>query len=177
MSLTGKLKYLRYFPYSEARGRSVFTCRICRLEACTSQSIQHGDSYCLQLKREYDRPVRSPDNAVFEIIEKPVFGSVRTFVTFILRYLMILHRQSDRSDWLLTDEASSWSGTPVERGWRYLRVALERHDNVDIDNAYTKVSLETILTYDRETPRPQWLIQSLEVGQPSHFSLFSPISF
>ncbi|KAL0949809.1 hypothetical protein HGRIS_009844 [Hohenbuehelia grisea] len=70
--------------------------------------------------------------------------------------------QEDTSDWLLTDQVSSWSGTPAERGWRYLRQALERHDNAGTDFKYTKAVMETLLTFDRASSPPPWLIRSLE---------------
>ncbi|KAH7888083.1 nucleoporin Nup120/160-domain-containing protein [Phlebopus sp. FC_14] len=70
--------------------------------------------------------------------------------------------QEDTSDWLLTDNVSSWPGTPAERGWRYLKIALERHDSMETDYRYTKATLEAILSYDRATPPPPWLIHSLE---------------
>jgi len=70
--------------------------------------------------------------------------------------------ESDTSDWLLTDRVSSWPGTPADRGWRYLRQSLERHDSPDTDFKYTKTTLETILSYDRLTPPPPWLVQILE---------------
>ncbi|KAH7930039.1 hypothetical protein BV22DRAFT_1125203 [Leucogyrophana mollusca] len=70
--------------------------------------------------------------------------------------------QADTSDWLLTDRVSSWPGTPADRGWRYLRLALERHDGPDTDYQYSKAALETILSFDRTSPPPPWLINSLE---------------
>lgn len=76
----------------------------------------------------------------------------------------IRRRESDTSDWLLTDRVSSWPGNPADRGWRYLRQSLERHDSSDTDFKYTKTTLETVLSYDRLTPPPPWLIQSLEVS-------------
>jgi hypothetical protein len=82
----------------------------------------------------------------------------------------ISRRESDTSDWLLTDRVSSWSGTPADRGWRYLRQSLERHDNSDTDFKYTKSTLETILSYDRFTPPPPWLIQILEVSDGPQFT-------
>lgn len=72
-------------------------------------------------------------------------------------------RAEDTSDWLLTDKVSSWPGTPVDRGWRYLRQALERHDGPETDYKYSKMVLETILENDRSSPPPPWLIYSLEV--------------
>lgn len=66
----------------------------------------------------------------------------------------ICYRESDTSDWLLTDRVSSWPGTPTDRGWRYLRQPLERHDSPDTDFKYTKTTLEIILSYDRLTPPP-----------------------
>lgn len=80
----------------------------------------------------------------------------------------IYFRESDTSDWLLTDRVSSWPGTPADRGWRYLRQSLDRHDSSDTDFKYTKTTLETILSYDRLTPPPPWLIQILEASdEPS----------
>ena len=80
-------------------------------------------------------------------------------------------RESDTSDWLLTDRVSSWPGTPADRGWRYLRQSLERHDNPDTDFRYSKTTLETILSHDRLTPPPPWLIQILEVRDETWLSL------
>ena len=85
-----------------------------------------------------------------------------TEITALASY--IHHRESDTSDWLLTDQVSSWPGTPADRGWRYLRQSLERHDDPDTDLKYTKTTLETILSYDRLTPPPPWLIQVLQVS-------------
>ncbi|KAJ7762811.1 nucleoporin Nup120/160-domain-containing protein [Mycena maculata] len=70
--------------------------------------------------------------------------------------------QEDNSDWLLTDKVSSWPGSPADRGWRYLRQSLERHDGPDTDYKYTKITLETILSLQRTSPPPPWLIHSLE---------------
>lgn len=77
-------------------------------------------------------------------------------------------RQEDTSDWLLTDNVSSWPGSPANRGWRYLRVALERHDSTETDYKYSKTAFETILSSDRSSPPPPWLIHSLEVRAASH---------
>ncbi|CCM04030.1 uncharacterized protein FIBRA_06187 [Fibroporia radiculosa] len=74
----------------------------------------------------------------------------------------------DTSDWLLTDKVSSWPGTPVNRGWRYLRQSLERHDGAETDYKYSKIALETILGFDRSSPPPPWLIQSLEAQHPEY---------
>lgn len=89
----------------------------------------------------------------------------------------IYRRESDTSDWLLTDRVSSWPGTPSDRGWRYLRQSLERHDSSDTDFKYTKTTLETILSYDRLTPPPPWLIQILEVSNGTQFTLKHVDSF
>ena len=77
---------------------------------------------------------------------------------------MATYRQEDTSDWLLTDSVSSWPGTAADRSWRYLRLSLERHDNPETDYRYTKASLETILAFDRSSPPPPWLVQSLAVS-------------
>ncbi|KIJ70406.1 hypothetical protein HYDPIDRAFT_122186 [Hydnomerulius pinastri MD-312] len=70
--------------------------------------------------------------------------------------------QEDTSDWLLTDNVSSWPGSPADRGWRYLKVALERHDGAEMDYRYSKAALEAILSHDRSSPPPPWLIHTLE---------------
>ncbi|KAJ7087255.1 nucleoporin Nup120/160-domain-containing protein [Mycena belliarum] len=70
--------------------------------------------------------------------------------------------QEDNSDWLLTDKISSWPGSPADRGWRYLRQSLERHDGPSTDYKYAKIALETILSLQRASPPPPWLIYSLE---------------
>ncbi|KAI8984997.1 nucleoporin Nup120/160-domain-containing protein [Trametes punicea] len=74
----------------------------------------------------------------------------------------------DTSDWLLTDKVSSWPGTPAEKGWRYLRQSLERHDGPQTDFRYTKVALETIMAFDRTSPPPPWLIHTLEEHHPEY---------
>lgn len=61
------------------------------------------------------------------------------------------------------DKVSSWPGTPAERGWRYLRHALESHDGPATEHRYSKAVLETILAHDRATEPPPWLITILEV--------------
>ena len=95
-----------------------------------------------------------------------------TFVAEIVALTSdIRRRESDTSDWLLTDQVSSWPGTPADRGWRYLRQSLERHDSPDTDFKYTKTTLETVLSYDRLTPPPPWLIQTLEVSDEIGFTL------
>ncbi|KAG6378387.1 hypothetical protein JVT61DRAFT_12642 [Boletus reticuloceps] len=68
----------------------------------------------------------------------------------------------DTADWLLTDNISSWPGTPADRGWRYLKLALERHDGPDTDFRYSKAVLEAILSHERASPPPPWLIHTLE---------------
>ncbi|OCH95867.1 hypothetical protein OBBRIDRAFT_744376 [Obba rivulosa] len=74
----------------------------------------------------------------------------------------------DTSDWLLTDKVSSWPGTPADRGWRYLRQSLDRHDSPETDFRYSKVTLETILGYDRLSPPPPWLVHALEERHPEY---------
>jgi len=73
----------------------------------------------------------------------------------------------DTSGWLLTDNGSSWQGTPSDRGWRYLQQALKRHDGVETDHRYAKASLETILSAESLAP-PPWLIDILEKYQPEY---------
>ena len=92
-------------------------------------------------------------------------GSI-LYASFICFYFCVnlLSRLEDTSGWLLTDSASSWQGTPSDRGWRYLQQALKRHDGVETDYRYAKASLETILSADSLAP-PPWLIDTLEVMQ------------
>lgn len=67
----------------------------------------------------------------------------------------------DHSEWLLTDKVSSWTGTPAEKGWRYLRHSLECHDCPETDYRYSKIVLETIMQHQKSSP-PPWLISFLE---------------
>ncbi|EGO01552.1 hypothetical protein SERLA73DRAFT_158827 [Serpula lacrymans var. lacrymans S7.3] len=76
--------------------------------------------------------------------------------------------QEDTSDWLLTDNVSSWPGSPADRGWRFLRQSLERHDSAETDYSYSKATLETILVFDRTTAPPPWLIHMLEDHHPEY---------
>ncbi|KAI6004184.1 nucleoporin Nup120/160-domain-containing protein [Pisolithus albus] len=68
----------------------------------------------------------------------------------------------DASDWLLTDNAASWPGSPADRGWRYLKLALERHDGPETDYRYSKATLEAIFAHDRSFSPPPWLVRVLE---------------
>ncbi|KAI5982289.1 nucleoporin Nup120/160-domain-containing protein [Pisolithus marmoratus] len=70
--------------------------------------------------------------------------------------------QEDASDWLLTDNAASWPGSPADRGWRYLKMALERHDGPEMDYRYSKATLEAILAHDSSLSPPPWLVHLLE---------------
>ncbi|TDL29800.1 hypothetical protein BD410DRAFT_817789 [Rickenella mellea] len=72
------------------------------------------------------------------------------------------------ADWLLTDKVSSWPGTTAERGWRYLRQSLERHDSAETDFRYSKAVFETLLSYERGRDAPPWLVASLEEHHPDH---------
>lgn len=80
--------------------------------------------------------------------------------------------QEDTSDWLLTDNVASWPGSPADRGWRYLKVALERYDGPETDHRYSKAALEAVLAHDRSSFPPPWLVHILEVS----FRLFVPFS-
>src|SRR6266567_3494772 len=88
--------------------------------------------------------------------------------------LSIFSRQEDTSGWLLTDSATSWQGTPSDRGWRYLQESLKRHDSADNDYRYAKASLETILSLGRSLSSPLWLIDILEVMPSASLSLDPP---
>jgi nuclear pore complex protein Nup160 len=72
-------------------------------------------------------------------------------------------RSEDTTDWLLTDKVTSWAGTPSDRGWRYLRQSLERHDRQDTHLRYSKIVFETIIGLERTSTPPPWLIHRLEV--------------
>lgn len=79
---------------------------------------------------------------------------------------MDINRTEGASDWLLTDNMSSWKGTTAERAWRYLRQALERHDSPqETDLKYSKIVFETISGFDRLSSPQPWLVSSLEVSR------------
>ncbi|KAK0467905.1 nucleoporin Nup120/160-domain-containing protein [Desarmillaria tabescens] len=67
----------------------------------------------------------------------------------------------DHSEWLLTDKVSSWSGTPAEKGWKFLRHSLVCHDCPETDYRYSKIVLETIMQHQKSPP-PPWLVSLLE---------------
>ena len=67
------------------------------------------------------------------------------------------------SDWLLTDKVASWPGTTAERGWRYLRQALERYDTPKIDFRYTKAVFDTLLLHEMQKSIPTWILQRIQV--------------
>lgn len=77
---------------------------------------------------------------------------------------MAVSSEEDTSDWLLTDKISSWPGTAADRAWRYLRQVLDQHDGPQTGFAYSKMTLETILGFDRSSSPPPWLIFLLEVS-------------
>lgn len=110
-----------------------------------SDLFAHLTGQCLRL-------AKNPDSVL------SVHNIMKCFTTWPI------YRQTDTSDWLLTDRVSSWPGSATDRAWRYLRQALERHDNAETDYRYTKITLETILGYDRFSPPPPWLINTLEVS-------------
>ncbi|KAI9510623.1 nucleoporin Nup120/160-domain-containing protein [Russula earlei] len=72
----------------------------------------------------------------------------------------------DTTDWLLTDKAKTWAGTSSDRGWRYLRQSLERHDGPETDLRYSKIVFETMIGLERASSPPPWLIQRLEGHDP-----------
>ncbi|TFK29339.1 hypothetical protein FA15DRAFT_610509 [Coprinopsis marcescibilis] len=74
--------------------------------------------------------------------------------------------QPVESDWLLTDNASTWIGSPSDRGWKFLRQSLSVHDGPDTDYRYAKAAFETVLSIDRGSPPPPWLEQILENHHP-----------
>ncbi|KAF8639895.1 hypothetical protein AX17_001147 [Amanita inopinata Kibby_2008] len=74
--------------------------------------------------------------------------------------------QEDATDWLFSEKSSSSSGSPANRGWRYLRQALQLYDGPETDYKYTKATLETLLGHDRKRSPPPWIIHVLEEYNP-----------
>ncbi|KAI0079746.1 hypothetical protein K474DRAFT_1658839 [Panus rudis PR-1116 ss-1] len=74
----------------------------------------------------------------------------------------------ETTNWLLTDEVSSWSGTYIDRAWRYLRYSLRKYDGPQTDFAYSKTVLELLLASERSSAPPPWLIESLQEYQPEY---------
>lgn len=87
---------------------------------------------------------------------------VYLFIPELPHPIHFFRSQEDTSDWLLTDSVSTWSGSAADRGWRYLRESLKRHDGIEIDYKYMKIALETILSV-QSSPPPPWLVNVLEV--------------
>jgi nuclear pore complex protein Nup160 len=92
-----------------------------------------------------------------------------------LGFAELRHRSEDTTDWLLTDNVTSWAGTPSDRGWRYLRQSLERHDGSDTDLRYSKVVFETITGLESAATPPPWLITRLEVNTHATILLCSGV--
>ncbi|KAH8105506.1 nucleoporin Nup120/160-domain-containing protein [Cristinia sonorae] len=74
----------------------------------------------------------------------------------------------ETSDWLLTDKVSSWAGSTPDRAWRYLRQSLEQYDGPQSEYAYSKITLETVLAFERSSPTPPWLVQILADHHPEY---------
>ncbi|KAI0030435.1 nucleoporin Nup120/160-domain-containing protein [Vararia minispora EC-137] len=70
------------------------------------------------------------------------------------------------ADWLLTDKVTSWAGSWDARAWRYLREALDQHDSLSTDHAYSKIVFETICGLERQFMPPPWLLRTLEDFHP-----------
>jgi nuclear pore complex protein Nup160 len=74
--------------------------------------------------------------------------------------------QEDTFPWLFEGKASAWSGSLAERGWKYLRQALDLHDSTETDYKYTKAAIESILEHDRKRPLPPWIVCALDDFDP-----------
>jgi len=123
--------------------------------------------------------LRSPESVVLRLVQNNRFNlalaTARTLevdmtdlFSHLTRQCLLLSRNpeavlsGDTTDWLLTDKVTSWVGTPSDRGWRYLRQSLERHDGPDTSLRYSRVVFETITGLERASTPPPWLIQRLE---------------
>lgn len=91
----------------------------------------------------------------------PFFGDSLTQIT-------CFSSAEGETTWLHSEKVSSWPGSPVERGWRYLRTSLEQYDNPSNDYAYCKAVSEKILEFDRSKSLPSWLISLLQENQPEY---------
>ncbi|KIJ26033.1 hypothetical protein M422DRAFT_236708 [Sphaerobolus stellatus SS14] len=76
--------------------------------------------------------------------------------------------QDPSSEWLHSERVSSWPGTPIERGWRYLRISLEQHDTAAKDYAYRKAVVEKMLEFDRDGALPSWLVKFFQEHEPEY---------
>lgn len=70
--------------------------------------------------------------------------------------------------WLLGDHVSSWEGSNIQRAWRLLRTALEKHDTLENGWAYRKAVFTRILDLDRLGRVPAWLIKFFEDEEPEY---------
>ncbi|KAI0245682.1 nucleoporin Nup120/160-domain-containing protein [Lactifluus subvellereus] len=127
--------------------------------------------------------LRSPESVVLRLVQNNRFNlamaTARTLEVDLTDLFSHLTRQclrlsrnpdavlsEDTTDWLLTDKVTSWAGTPSDRGWRYLRQSLERHDGPETDLRYSKVVFETITGLESASTPPPWLIHRLEEHHP-----------
>lgn len=137
-------------------------CRSHCHEIGTGKPVQPSNGCRTQSQGRHDRYFHTSDAAMHSLIPKSGFSSVR-HIYFCLIVIHFRSRQEDTSGWLLTDNASSWQGSPSDRGWRHLQKSLARYDGQENDYRYAKASLETILGAGRSLSPPQWLIEVLEV--------------
>ncbi|KDQ20617.1 hypothetical protein BOTBODRAFT_626620 [Botryobasidium botryosum FD-172 SS1] len=75
--------------------------------------------------------------------------------------------------WLLSDRVVSWEGTSSQRGWRYLRLSLETHDNAENDYIYYKAVVQKVLDLNRFGRIPPWLVKFFQDKQPEYLILTS----
>ncbi|KAH7103030.1 nucleoporin Nup120/160-domain-containing protein [Auriculariales sp. MPI-PUGE-AT-0066] len=71
-------------------------------------------------------------------------------------------------DWLLSDEVEPSPGTLAQKAWRYVELALERHDVPGKNFPYRKAVLEGVLDQDRCDCIPSWLSKFFEDNQPDY---------
>lgn len=163
---------LQVTPYFYCRLGKKLTgvCRVpaSALGACApfspSESLQPGVncSHCIECR--HDGALHKPYGPVHSSIEEFPNIPVRShLIELSWPLLMNLFRPMD-SDWLLTDSSITWSGSTADRAWRFLRQSLERHDGAETDHRYTKACLETIISLDRSSPPPPWLLQIIQVS-------------
>jgi nuclear pore complex protein Nup160 len=132
------------------------------LEVDLTDLFSHLTRQCLRLSRNPDAVLW-----VIALFHPPGFAAKKK-----KKLSWVVHRSEDTTDWLLTDKVTSWAGTPSDRGWRYLRQSLERHDGgPDTDLRYSKVVFETITGLESASTPPPWLIHRLEVKNTSQESL------
>lgn len=65
---------------------------------------------------------------------------------------------------LASERSATWQGPTVDRAWRFLQIHIEQQDGPDTRWRYRQAVLERILSLDKRSPLPRWLLVWFQVS-------------